>query len=258
MLCNIPKILNNIILFINSFQSQKHLKNLLQSTLKISILFLFTLQICSCATMTPVVVYAEYPTNFEKKFHNVSIRKYKDIDKTPDDIIVYTKDLPNEFYYYDNEEQIGFNNSETSEYKVLGLALADYNLALYLRTGYMLYSTQQKFIDEESWRETFCRIQGPLKLFSIGAWAFVPTNYPCIPEYPEDLSQRKKILLDTLKKATAAIEGDILILKNPSHFLVEKESPPYKSFKDSEKKVRQGLYLEGIIVRFKNRTEEQK
>lgn len=258
MLYNIPKILNNKILLKIFLGYQKHFKIRFQSTLKILILFFFTLQICSCATMTPVVVYAEYPTNFEKKFHNVSIRKYKDIDKTPDDIIVYTKDLPKEFYYYDKEEQIGFNDSETSEYKVLGLALADYNLALYLRTGYMLYTTQQKFIDEESWRETFCRIQGPLKLFTIGAWAFVPTNYPCIPEYPEDLSQRKKILLDTLKKATAAIDGDILILKNPSHFLVGKEYPPYKTFNDSEKKVRQGLYLEGIIVQFKNRAEEQK
>jgi len=65
---------------------------------------------------------------------------------------------------------------------------------------------------DQGWRKGLCWPQVPLKILTLGLWTASPTHYPCVAVLPAGEHRRQEVLLDHLKRGTAAMGGDLVVV----------------------------------------------
>jgi hypothetical protein len=64
---------------------------------------------------------------------------------------------------------------------------------------------------DQGWRKGLCWPQVPLKIVTLGLWTAVPTHYPCVTVLPAGEARRQELLVEHLRRGTAAIGGDLVV-----------------------------------------------
>lgn len=103
-----------------------------------------------------------------------------------------------------------------AHYTVLGTVTSHhrYNTpVLRVRAAYWYVDMDE---EESRFRDTYCKVQTPLRLLTLGIWGIVsPFNWACFPSYPtglENLRHHER----TLRQAAAAMGGNLVILSSQS------------------------------------------
>ncbi len=72
------------------------------------------------------------------------------------------------------------------------------------------------FPDDQAWRKFYCGAQVPLSWVTLTLWSWLsPTYYPCRTvetNLPDDVAERRMRILETMRKATKAAGGNLLIV----------------------------------------------
>ncbi|AYV57501.1 hypothetical protein EFP84_10815 [Leptospira kmetyi] len=100
---------------------------------------------------------------------------------------------------------------DEKKWEVLGTVHSDYNQDSHLFWFY-------DYVEEESWKKSYCYWQVPINWVTLGIWAFTPLYYPCIVRESKDDVQaennRKLRITNSLKKITKVAGGDTVLVES--------------------------------------------
>jgi hypothetical protein len=102
---------------------------------------------------------------------------------------------------------------DTARYRLLARVSAEPNDGGAAFFGLWWY----EYNDDESWRTPYCAWQVPLSWLTLTLWSQLPVHYPCkvgVSDAPEAVGKRKQRIVDTMKRATKALGGDLLIIES--------------------------------------------
>jgi len=100
--------------------------------------------------------------------------------------------------------------ADPAQYEILGKVYTNFKPPYIFNTWFYDYP------EDESGRKLYCHVQVPLAWITLTMWSYLPWTYPCqvVDSYnnPKDINARKFRIVNTLKKATAALGGNILVI----------------------------------------------
>ncbi|MBM9576764.1 hypothetical protein JWG45_06310 [Leptospira sp. 201903070] len=179
-------------------------KNLPKKILILCFLFFLNSSFVACASLN-------YIARFEKKgqvvdttamTHEAEKLKLSDVAN----LNAYVIEFPPGFSW-DGKTLV----YDEKKWELLGHVYSDYNQDSHLFWFY-------DYIEEESWKKTYCYWQVPINWVTLGIWAFTPLYYPCIVREPKDDVQaennRKMRITNSLKKITKVAGGDTVIVES--------------------------------------------
>ena len=172
-----------------------------------------------CATLHPGMRATAFgSTGTVDPERNLTVVKLAEqMKEVPADVEVYGGKIPDGLELVEQGSKIVVASGFESEYQVLGTVESDYGKQLHLALLKNIYWTWDY---EETWRKALCWPQAPLKAASLGMWVLVPTAWPCFAKIPSEEEERQRAHLEQLKKLTAAMGGNLVVLTSTGDLTV--------------------------------------
>jgi hypothetical protein len=99
-----------------------------------------------------------------------------------------------------------------ARYQILGQvesAHATSGVAAYAASTWWYYPMHER---HSAARDTFCRVQLPLRLLTLGIWSLVsPTSWPCQIVYSTDERENLTVHVQELKRAASALGANVVV-----------------------------------------------
>jgi hypothetical protein len=99
---------------------------------------------------------------------------------------------------------------DNAKWELLGKVSASPNTG-----GNIITYAFNKYPEDQQWRNTYCKINGGFLVLTVGFWNFTPFPWPCQVRNDnsvEDVDGRKLRIVNTLKKAVKAADGDLVLI----------------------------------------------
>jgi hypothetical protein len=99
---------------------------------------------------------------------------------------------------------------DNSKWEILGKVSASPNTG-----GNLITYAFNKYPEDQQWRNTYCKINGGFLILTVGFWNFTPFPWPCQVRNDnsvDDVDGRKMRIVNTLKKAVKAANGDLVLI----------------------------------------------
>ncbi|XDD50239.1 hypothetical protein AB3N59_18130 [Leptospira sp. WS92.C1] len=179
-------------------------KNLFRKILLLGFLFFLNSSFVACASLN-------YIARFEKKGQVVdttSMTSEAEKLKLTDvaDVSAYVLEVPAGISWNGNTLQY-----DEKKWEVLGTVHSDYDQGGHIFWFY-------NYLEEESWRKSYCHWQVPINWITLGIWAFTPLYYPCwVSESKDDVqaeNNRKMRITNSLKKITKIAGGNTVLVES--------------------------------------------
>ncbi|MDV6237815.1 hypothetical protein CH379_019480 [Leptospira ellisii] len=187
----------------HSFRNRDKFRKSLKKFLIVSVLLLINASFFACARLN-------YIARFEKKGQVVDTahlteeaRKLKKEDVA--NVNAYVIEFPPGINWDGHTLRV-----DEKKWEVLGTVHSDYDQGSYIFWFY-------DYLEEESWKNTYCHVQVPINWITLGIWAFTPLYYPClVRELKDDVefeNSRKLRITNSLKKITKIAGGDTVLVE---------------------------------------------
>ncbi|MFT4626334.1 MAG: hypothetical protein ACI8PZ_005011 [Myxococcota bacterium] len=132
-----------------------------------------------------------------------------DLESTPP-ITVLAGTAPEGLELVDNGSKLVVLEGYEDRYRVIGMAEGDYMPKAQKAVINNIYGTWT--YEDTPWRKGYCYWQVPLKVATLGLWAYLPPHYPCIGSAPRDEDERQIALIEEMKKSTHVMGGNTLLV----------------------------------------------
>jgi hypothetical protein len=176
--------------------------------MKSSLVIVLSLLISGCATYYPPVSVEHFGEADPAKDQKIT-QVAGEIEQTPSDVKVYVGSLPDGLALSEQGSKITILPGYENKYSILGAVAAGYNKDPLITLKNFLWVPTFQGADE--WRKWLCYPQAPIKLLTLGLWGyFSPTAWPCVAVAPSDELDRKRDLIDSLKKAAKAMGANAI------------------------------------------------
>jgi hypothetical protein len=139
------------------------------------------------------------------------VQRAEQMKQEPDNVEIFGGKMPEGLELTEEGSKIVVAPGFENRYQVLGTVESDYSKKINSAILKNLYWTWDY---EETWRKALCWPQAPLKALSLGIWVLVPTAWPCFAKIPGEEEERQKAHLVQLKKLTAAMGGNLVVLSS--------------------------------------------
>lgn len=170
--------------------------------------------LCGCATIYPQVSVRHFGSMDPDRDESVGFAANATATQnrlggvTPN-VEVISGEMPEGLALQENGNKIVIQAGAEGKYKVLGEVEADYNQAAAEMIWRNLWWT---WAYDEGWRRVVCYPQVPLKILTLGIWAYIPTAWPCWAMVPGDETDRQRALVRSVKHGVAAMGGNLVIV----------------------------------------------
>jgi hypothetical protein len=122
-----------------------------------------------------------------------------------DDVEVYVGEFPDGIHVNNGSLKV----DPDSNYEVIAKVHADIKYDMFGIMGFAFYD----YAEDEAWRKGFCYWQSPFVWLTLGIWNGLPWHHPCkVMETAGSFEDRRDRAIKTLRKATKAVGGEILIV----------------------------------------------